>query len=232
MFFKSCIFCCFFFFPFITFSQISYEKSVSLKKNTVISDIAYKLPYRGDNFKFYGTFSFHIYGRAFVNNRVYNAFTEAQYISEKNIPNVKFRILKASMKKNERLNPKNQRLCGNKIVFMTPMKKCEQAVKYYYRTGLFRFFYVFDNSGTAKRAKNLKIDFDATAVLLKNLDDTGRLFGIKIKAVTIKRAFIKHLINTPAGKELEKRNIRFVKYLSKKMNRKYEELFLVEFSLL
>ncbi len=212
-----------------TFAQMSYTKPITINRKQEISDIAYKLPYRGDNYKFYGTFSFHVFGRAFVNNKVYNSFTEAQHLSKQNLANVQIRILKCSGKKFGRLNPYNSKICGNQIVFMTPMKKKGKPLRFYYRTGLFRRFFRFSKNGTAKNFSSLSVDFETTAKYLINLDDAARFYGMQIKAVTIKHSFIKCLYETNYGKELKKRKIRFVKYLSRKINRRYEELFLVEF---
>jgi len=209
--------------------QLNFEKKEGLFfSNTKISDIAYKLPYRGENYKFYGTLKFHIYGNAFVNNGVYNTFIEAQHLSKYNLPKMHIRIFKSSGKNFGYLNQNKSSVSGNRIVFMTPMTKNGQAVKYYYRTGIFRMFYRFDASGNTK-TKHLNIDFDSLAQYLINLDDAAHFFGLKIETVTVKREFIKTLYNTSSGKELKCRDIRFIKYLSRKMNKKYEELFLVVF---
>ncbi len=208
-------------------AQLSYEKKERIRiTNTRISDIAYKLPYRGENYKFYGTLKFHIYGKAFVNNGVYNSFIEAQHLSKYNLPDIYIRLLKSSGKKSGYLDKNKISVCGNRIVFMTPMKKKGNPVRYYYRTGIFRMFYCFDASGKTKR---LNIDFESLAQYLINLDDAAHYFGLKINTVTIKREFIKALYKTSSGEELKQREMRFVKYLSRKMNKKYEELFLVEF---
>ncbi|NPA67213.1 MAG: hypothetical protein GXO50_01240 [Chlorobi bacterium] len=209
--------------------QLNFEPEEKIEINKgYVSNTAYKLPYRGDNYKFYGTVSFHIYGRAFVNNKVYNTFTEAQHFCKYNIPEHQIRILKASAKKNGRFKKQDPKYGGNIVVFMTPMLKGKKPVKFYYRTGLLRFLYTFDENGFSKN-KKLKIDFDATAKLILNIDDAAKIFGTKIKSVTIKKRFIKNLYKSKHGEELKKRKIRFKKYLSKKMNRKYEKLFLTEF---
>jgi len=212
-----------------TFAQMSYTKPITINRKQEISDIAYKLPYRGDNYKFYGTFSFHFFGKAFVNNKVYNSFTEAQHLSKQNIGSVEIRILKGSKKKSGYLNPYKYAICGYRIVFMTPMTKNGKPIKYYYRTGLFRFFFKFKKSGKAFYNHRICIDFETLAQYLLNLDDAAHFFDLKIKSVTIKKSFINLLYQTSKGEDLKKREIRFIKYLSPKMNRKYEELFLVEF---
>ena len=213
-------------------AQLCYNREILDRPNiSVISNIAYKLPYRGDNYKFYGTLSFHILGRAFVNNKVYNTFIETQHMTKQNMSDVQIRLLKSSEKNHGYLNPHKPDVCGNRIVFLLPMKRKGKPVKFYYRTGLFRCFYSFKKSGNAKRNSKLCIDFEATAQYLLNSDDAAHFYGMRIKSVIIKRCFIKELYNTSSGEELKKRNIRFVKYLSRKMNRKYEALFLIEFKL-
>jgi len=211
-----------------SFGQLSYREKENIRLNTKISDIAYKLPYRGTNYKFYGTIKFHISGKAFVNNGVYNSFIEAQHFSKYNLPDIYIRLLKGSGNKSGYLDKNKLSVCGNRIVFMTPMTKGGQPVKYYYRTGLFRIFYRFDSSGKSKK-RCLNIDFESLAQYLINLDNAAHYFGLKVNTVTIKREFIKTLYETSSGKDLQQRKMRFIKYLSRKMNKKYEELFLVEF---
>jgi penicillin-insensitive murein DD-endopeptidase len=215
---------------FVSSAQMSYHKEFIDRQNTsVLSDIAYKLPYRGENYKFYGTINFHIYGKAFVNNKLYNAFIEAQQLSKKNIESVQIRVYKSSGKHFGHLDPRNTKRCGNRIVFMTPMLKKGIPVRYYYRTGLFRQFYKFNSAGASSGKSKICIDFETLAQYLINLDDAAHFFGIRVKSVTLKKDFIKHLYKTSKGKELKERDIRFIKYLSPKINRKYEELFLVVF---
>ncbi len=214
-----------------SFGQLRYYKPERINETSRISNIAYKLPYRGENYKFYGTLKFHISGKAFVNNKVYNSFTEAQHLTEKYIPGFYIRLLRASGKKQGRLNPYKSEICGNRLVYMCPMKKQDRRIKYYWRTGLFRFFYHFNSSGISGNNK-LSVDFETLAHYLLILDEAAGFYGLRIKSVTIKRRFIKALYQTPSGNALQNRDIRFVKYLSRKKNRRYEELFLVEFEAL
>ncbi len=210
------------------FGQLSYHKTISVKQKTNVSNIAYKLPYRGENYKFYGTLKFHIFEKAYVNNKVYNTFSEAQHISKQNIKNINIRIFRASSKKRGYLNPYNSAVCGNILIFMCPMKKKDKPLKFYYRTGLFRYFYRFNAAGKSKNGK-LCIDFETLAQYIINTDDAAQYFGLKIKSVSVKRSYIKSLYQSSSGEKILKRKIRFLKYLNPKMNRKYEELFLIEF---
>ena len=145
------------------------------------------------------------------------------------MPEIQIRLLKSSGKKHVRLNSQKSSVCGNYIVFMVPLMRKGKPVKFYYRTGLFRCFYRFDKEGKAKRKSQLCIVFETPAQYLINLDNAAHFFGLKVNPVTVKREYIKKLYNTSLGTELKNRDLRFVKYLSRKTNRKYEELFLVEF---
>ncbi len=203
----------------LSFSQLSYNKEIIREENVlVISNIAYKLPFRGENYKFSSSFLFYFTGNAFVNNRVYNTFIEAQHLSEKNLPEIRFVIKKCSYKKSGILVPNNKRLSGKRIVFRYPEKKKEYGI---YSGILFSLFHI--------KKKKRSIDFESTAQYIINLDNAAEFFGIKIKYVIVSRSYIKKLYESSSGKELMKRNIRFIKYLSHKINRKYEKFFLVEF---
>jgi len=224
----------FYFFLFLlfseifAFSQLSYNKEIVRNQNVFTkSNIAYKLPYRGKNYKFYGSISFHIFGKAFVDNRVYNIFTEAGHCAQKNMPEIQINIKACSRKKHGILIRNNHRFCGNQIIFLYPLKKNEKPIKNYSYVKFLYHFYRFNKNGQLN--KKIFIDFESTAQYLINLDDAAHFFGIRIKSISVNRAYIKELYKCSFGKELKKRHLRFVKYVSEKTNRKYRSVFLIEF---
>ncbi len=214
-------------------SQLSflalYVDDFSTTEEEYISNTAYKIPFRGENYKFYGTLSYHVFGKAYAEWKVHNAIIESFKLSENNCSNVHFKILKSTSRSSGKLLPYVERKNGYNADFICPILKNDVPVKYYYRTRLLRFFIRYNSKGQSKRNKKIKIDFDAMTQYIINLDDASKLYGLRIKRVVFDRRLLKQLYNSKSGKELKKREIYFAKYLSKKVNRKYDDLFHVDF---
>lgn len=221
--------------PEFAFSQIGFYpvklEKFKLEENSYRSLIAYKLPFRGENYKFYGTLSYHVFGKAYADCKVHNAIVESFKISENNCSEAHFKILKGTKRRSEKLLPYVERKNGFNADFMVPMKKKGNAMKFYYRTGLFRLFIKFDSEGFSKSNKNINIDFDNLCQYIINLDNAASLYNLKIKRIVFNRHYLKKLYASKAGKELKTKNLYFAKYLSRKVNRKYDDLFHVDFEL-
>lgn len=223
-------------FVFISFysnSQLSfialYIEDFSTNEKEYNSNIAYKLPYRGENYKFYGTLSYHIFGKAYAEWKVHNAIIESFKISETNCVNIHFKILRGASRSSRKLLPYVERKSGFYADFMCPIKKGGIPIKYYYHTRFFHYFIKYNNKGQVKTNKKFKIDFEAMAQYIINLDDASKIYGLKIKRIVFDRRFLKQLYKSKSGEELKKRNLYFAKYLSKKINRKYDDIFHVDF---
>ncbi len=221
----------FLFFP--GFSQLSYNRPEVMHykpaAGNAFSRIAYKIPFRGENYKFYGTISYHIYGRAFAGKQVHNAMVEAFQLSESDCPGVHFKLLKCSGKKDGLIVPEDEKKNGFYAIFMTPLKMCNHPMKNYFITGIGRFFVNYDQFGKCTATENVVIDFESTAEHLINLDDAAAMYGLRIKKVIISRFLQDELFETDNGEKLKQRDIYFPKYLSKKINKKFDDLFYVEF---
>lgn len=215
------------------FTQLSYQSNEPVfnivSKEKYVSDIAYKLPFRGENYKFYGTLSYHIYGKAYTSCDVHNTVVEAFHLCERTKCEANFKILKSSRRKNGRVISSNSKKNGRYTDFMTPLLKKGEPVKFYYRTGLFRFFLNYDDGGIQRTNKKIEIDFENLALFFIYLDDASGMYGLKIKKVIFNRFLLDELFSTSLGEELKSRNIYFAKFLSDKVNRKYDDLFYVEF---
>lgn len=222
-------------FPLFAFSQLGSSrinlKKLNINENTYRSLIAYKLPFRGENYKFYGNVSYHILGTAYADCKVHNAIVESFKISEENCSEVNFKILKGTRRRAGRLLPYVERKNGFNADFMSPMLKEGIPLKYYYRTGLLRRFIKFDSNGNSRANKKISLDFDAMAQYIINLDNASHFYGLKIKRIVFNRHYIKLLYKSKSGEELKRRDIYFAKYLSRKVNKKYDDLFHVDFEL-
>jgi len=213
-----------------TFSQLSTKAKVLRTNNPNYCSIyAYKLPYRGENYKFYGTISYHVLGRAYVNDRVHNSIVESFKISETNCDDVNFRLLKCTKRNFGYLQTSVEQKDGFSAIFMTPLKNKKHSLKLYYRTWLYKFIKNYNSDGISVFNKSKSVDFDNMSQFIVNLDVASRQYNLKIKKIIFDKRFIKKLYKSKNGKELKKRNIYFAKYLSTKVNKKYDDLFYVEF---
>ncbi len=224
-----------FIFPISIFAQLGFYpvklESYSLEEKSSPSLIAYKLPFRGDNYKFYGTITYHVFEKAYADCNVHNAIVESFKISENNCAKTHFKILKASKRRSGRLLPYVEKKSGFNADFMTPMKKNGKQMKFYYRTGLLGRFKNFDSEGFSKSNKKISLDFESMAQYLINLDNSADLYGLRIKRIVFNRHYLKKLYASKSGEELKKKDIYFAKYLSRKVNRKYDDLFHVDFEM-
>lgn len=216
-----------------TFSQISPNSKIFNRTNSNNCSIyAYKLPYRGDNYKFYGTISYHLLGRAYVNNKVHNSIIESFKISEENCDSANFKILKCTKRNFGYLRPNTNGKNGFSVTFVCPTKIKNKPTKFYYRTSINKYIENYDKIGNSKYRKNKTIDFDNMAQYIINLDNTTKTYNLKIKKIVFDKRLVKQLYKSKKGKELKAKNIYFAKFLSKKTNNKYNDLFYVEFEVL
>jgi hypothetical protein len=215
------------------FSQLSYNRPEVMNykptNTNYFSTIAYKIPFRGDNYKFYGTFSYHILGRAFAGKQVHNTIVAAYRLAEDNCPNVEFKVLKSSGNTSGRIVPSDKHKNGFYAVFMTPLLVGNKPMKHYCITGFFRFFVRYDKEGSCSLNKSIEIDFESTAQHLLNLDNAAKIYGLCVKKVIISRFLLDDIYTTESGKFLKEREIYFPKFLSRKVNRKFDDLYYVEF---
>ncbi len=209
-------------------SNIPSNKRNLSKTENRVSNFAYKLPYRGENYKFYGTISYHVIGRAYVNNKVHNSIVESFKISENNCKNISFRIYSCTKRNFGYLQKSTEQKNGFSAILMTPIKKNNKSVKHYYRNWVFSFINNYDKNGKSKYG-NKSIDFNSMSQYILNLDNAARIYNLKIKKIIFNRHFLKQLYASKSGKELKSRDIYFAKYISKKVNKKYDDLFYIEF---
>ena len=224
-----------FVFPVTFFAQLGFYpvklENFNFEEKSSPSLIAYKIPFRGDNYKFYGTITYHVFEKAYADCNVHNAIVESFKVSENNCPETHFKILKASKRRSGKLLPYVEKKSGFNADFMTPMKKNGKEMKFYYRTGLFGHFKNFDSEGFSKSNKKINLDFDSMAQYIINLENSANLYGLRIKRIVFNRHYLKKLYASKSGEELKKKNIYFAKYLSRKVNRKYDDLFHVDFEM-
>jgi penicillin-insensitive murein DD-endopeptidase len=211
------------------------EKSESISKGEVGNGSLIngkRLPYKGKNYKYFSPLSYHLLGRAHVNSRLYRTIQDAYTECERTCPGQKFRIMECSRKKGGKMKPHRTHQNGLSVDFMTPLIKKGKQYKRLDRTGIWHYLLKFDETGTLKRRKKVKADFEMIARHLLALDNSARKNGLKIDKVIFKIDMKGELFNTESGKELKSRGIYFAKALSDLIDNLHDDHYHVDFKVM
>jgi penicillin-insensitive murein endopeptidase len=190
------------------------------------------LPYKGKNYKYFSPFSYHILGRAHVNSRLYRTIQEAYTECERTCAGQKFRVMECSRKKGGKMKPHRTHQNGLSVDFMTPLIKKGKQYKRLDRIGIWHYLLKFDGTGTLKRRKKVKADFEMIARHLLALDNSARKNGLKIDKIIFKIDMKDELFNTESGKELKSRGIYFAKALSELIDNLHDDHYHVDFKVM
>jgi len=219
-----------------TFSQILYKnEGVSKSVGRVSSGElinGYKLPYKGENFKYFSPFSYYILNRSFVHSKVYHTIIDSYKLCEEDCPDIQFRIMECSTKKGGRAFPHITHQIGLSVDFMTPLIKENKPKKTYDHTGIWRYLMNFDKDGKANINSSVEIDFNTIAKHIINLNKAAKKNGLKIKKIILEINLKDDLFKSEEGKKLKNYNIYFVKKLSPKIDKLHDDHYHVDFEVL
>lgn len=217
----------------ISFPQIFHKntgKSISYGKVNSGSLInAYKVPFRGDNYKFFSYFSYYILGRGYVHSDVYKTVVNAYADCEKELPAYKFGIMECSKNNGGKMAPHRTHQNGLSIDFMTPLAKNGKQKRAYDRFGIFKYVQNFDSKGRLNMSKNVHIDFETMARHILILDNEARKNGLRIKKVIFKINLKDDLFKTKSGIELKQRGIYFAKHLPEMIDKLHDDHYHIDF---
>ncbi len=224
------------FIGYTTFSQMLYKNDGISKSEGKVSKgsltNAYKIPYSGDNYSFFSPFSYYILRRSYVNSKVHKTIIDSYKQCETDCPGIKFRVMECSNKKGGKAFPHKTHQNGLSVDFMTPLVKNGKQYKFYDRIRIWRYLMNFDSKGNANINENIKIDFDAMAKHIINLDKSARKNGLKIKIVIFKLNLKDDLYKSKYGKKLKRRGIYFARHLSKKIDMLHDDHYHIDFEVL
>ena len=190
---------------------------------------AYKLPRKGENFKYFSLFDYYVLGRCYIHSGIYKTILESYAILEKENPNYIYRIMECSKRKGGRPFPHRTHQNGTSVEFMTPLVKNGKPKTFYDKIGMFRYLMKFDSHGSSRINKKVKIDFEAVAQHILILDKTARKNGFKIRKVILETNLKDELFATKYGNELNERNIYFVKSLPKVIDELHDDHYHIDF---
>lgn len=216
-----------------TFGQVFHKNNGESKSIGTVSNgkliNGYKIPYKGDNFKYFSAFDYFVLGRCYMHSDIYQIVIDSYKDLNKIYPDYTFKIMECSKRRGGRPFPHKTHQNGTSIDFMTPLKKGNKIVRLYDKIGMWRYLMKFDSNGKARINKNIEIDFDKTAKHILILDKTARANGYRIKKVILETNLKDEIYNSKFGKELKNSNIYFVRSLPKIINELHDDHYHIDF---
>lgn len=186
-----------------------------------------KLPYKGENYKYFSKLSYYMLNRAYVNAKVYNTILETYNTCETTCPKVYFRVMECSHKHGGKVAPHRTHQNGLSVDFMTPLKKGNKQYRLFDKTGIWHYLINADESGNV--TKNVEIDFETMAKHILALDDAARKNDLRVKKVILKINLKDDLFKTESGKKLKQRGVYFVRNLSKTIDNLHDDHYHIDF---
>ena len=214
--------------PQIIYKNKGTSESVGKVSNGKLIN-AYKLPRKGDNFKYYSLFSYYVIGRCYIHSGIHKTILESYTILEKENPKYTYRIMDCSKRKGGRLFPHKTHQNGTSVDFMTPLIKKGKQTTFFDKISVFRYLMKFDSKGKSRINKKVEIDFESVAQHILILDKTARKNGFKIRKVILETNLKDELFATKYGAELKERNIYFVKSLPKVIDELHDDHYHIDF---
>ncbi|MFB6319658.1 hypothetical protein [Saccharicrinis sp. FJH54] len=189
----------------------------------------YKLPYKGDNFRYYSFFDYYILGRCYVHSDIYRITLDSYADLKSFYPDYTFRIMECSGRKGGRSFPHRTHQNGTSIDFMTPLKKDGKTNLFWDHTGMARYALKFDKDGKLTLNKKVEIDFEKLALHVLTLQKNAKKRGYHIKKVILETNLKDELFNTKYGNQLKTSGIYFVKSLTKRINELHDDHYHIDF---
>ena len=189
----------------------------------------YKIPYNGDNFKYFSAVDYYIFGRCYVHSSIYKIVIQS-YSELKDIyPNYKFKIMECSKRKGGLIFPHRTHQNGTSIDFMTPLNKGDKVIRRYDKISMWRYLMKFDANGKKRFNKKVEIDFDKIAKHILILEKVSRQNGYRIKKVILETNLKDEIYKSKHGYELKKSNIYFVSSLPKRIDELHDDHYHIDF---
>lgn len=139
-------------------------------------------------------------GRTYVHATVRDIVEGAYAVLKHDLPEVKFVYGETGLKYGGPMPPHRTHMNGTSVDFMVPVRRDGMAVKLP-STPLNRFGYdlEFDKNG---KLDDLRIDFNAIAAHLFQMEKQARKRGARISRVIFDPELTRHLAGTPPGAKL------------------------------
>ncbi len=165
-------------------------------------------------------------GRTYVHQRVHAAIIASYQQLEKTMPNVKYVYGETGLRRGGRFKPHRTHQNGLSVDFMVPVRDANAQSVPLPASMTNRYGYDLEFDGQGK-LDNLRIDFEAIAEHLYQLQQAAKANGIGISRVIFDPPYLPKLFSTKRGAWLEK-NLSFMRNSAWV---RYDEHYHVDFSI-
>jgi penicillin-insensitive murein endopeptidase len=189
----------------------------------------YLIPYKGKNYRYFSPVSYYLLNNAYVHSSVYHTVMNAYKTCETTCPGKKFVLMECSRKSGGRMLIHWTHQNGTSVDFMVPKKNHGRRTLLSNYAGMVHYLFAFDTAGKFTLNPNTEIDFETMAYHILALDDAAQRHGLRIRKILFHTSLQNQLYQSPAGQELQKRNIRIIPHLNDMVNRFHDEHYHVDF---
>lgn len=186
------------------------------------------IPYQGENFKYFDEGSY-LGGRAFTNAVVAKITVDTYEALHKKGVNRFFRVMEFSRKEGGKIFPHRTHQNGLSVDFMMPLMKNNEPCYELDEKGASHYLLDFDRNGAYTENPEIKIDFDAAAFHLLELEKQARKNGMRIHKVIFNTYLKDELYASESGKKLLSSGIYITRNLSKMINDLHDDHYHVDF---
>jgi penicillin-insensitive murein DD-endopeptidase len=188
----------------------------------------HRIPFKGNNYEYFSSFSYNILNRGYVNGVVKDAVLNTYKECESFCPDMKFIIMECSHKTGGRIKPHRTHQNGLSIDFGTPLLKDGKQNFPQSVANLYGYNMDFTKEGQMENDQEVHIDFELMAKHLFILNQEVGRKGLKIEKVIFKTALHEKLFSTEYGKKI-KGKIYFARKLTPLLNKIHDDHYHVDF---
>jgi penicillin-insensitive murein endopeptidase len=190
------------------------------------------VPFHGNNFQYFSRFSYYILNCGYVNDRVYQTIIEAYHACESTCAEQKFWLMECTRKHGGRMLLHWTHQNGTSVDFMVPTKRGQKRDVLSDHIGLFHYLLPFNERGQFKLSPKTEIDFVTMGIHILALDDACRKNGLRIRKILFNTNMLDELLNTPAGREIQERDIFIPRRLNDFINKYHDDHYHVDFEII
>lgn len=187
------------------------------------------IPFRGNNFSYFSTFSYYILNNAYVNDRVYNTVVNAYKSCEATCPGKKFVLMECTRKHGGRMIFHWTHQNGTSVDFMVPKMRKDGSSPLSNQAGLVHYLFPFESPGKFGLNGATEIDFETMGKHILAVDDAAKQEGLRIHKILFNTDLQPGLYASSSGEEIRRREIRIIPRLSELVNQFHDDHYHIDF---
>jgi penicillin-insensitive murein DD-endopeptidase len=209
---------------------------VNQGKSTVLGSVrsgslqnSWLVPFRGKNYRYFSALSYYGANNGYTSDAVCKTILDAYQACEQSCPGIRFQLMECSDRYGGRVAVHRTHQNGTSADFMIPKKRGNAQSELLDHLGFLHYLLDFDQTGKNTIFSSVSLDFGTAAQHLIALDDAANAHGLRIKKVLLRTECHDAFFSTLAGKELKRRNVRFVTQMEGFVNRVHDDHYHVDF---